>query len=452
MLRQIKINVTKFLKRILGERVFIIYHNILAHIAALYYGNPSKSMLVIAVTGTKGKTSSLNFLWHVLTAGGYKVGLISTANIKIGDKELMNWYHMTMPGRFLLQGLLRQIKNEECDIALVEATSEGIKNGRHIGLFYDIAVYTNLFPEHLASHGGSFEKYKQTKGILFDNLHKLPTKIWQDKIRGKKINQQKIIVANADTDSSDYYLSFQADKKISYGLDGGDLKAVNVVQNSKGVEFDLDNSKFTIPIIGKFNIYNALPAIAIARELGISEDKIHQGLNNCTVIPGRMEIIDEGQDFTTIVDYAHEGVSMRLALEAAVTAKRSPENKVIAVYGAEGGGRDLGKRVTMSKAAAELADYAIVTLSDPFDADPEEINKDLVAKLESFGMIYQKNIFDYIDRVDAIRKAVSLAASGDVILFASKGAEQTIMFKDRVISWDDRAEVRKAVRATLDQR
>jgi UDP-N-acetylmuramoyl-L-alanyl-D-glutamate--2,6-diaminopimelate ligase len=445
MLRQIKINVTKVLKSIFGESIFILYHKFLAHLAAIYYRNPSKEMLVIAVTGTKGKTSTLNFLWHVLTAGGYKVGLISTANIKIGDEELMNWYHMTMPGRFLLQRLLRKIKDGGCDIALVEATSEGIKNGRHIGLYYDMAVFTNLFPEHLAAHGGSFENYKKAKGILFENLHKLPAKKWYDKVTKEEINLQKTIVANSDTDSSEYFLSFIADKKISYGMDSGEHRATNVMQNSKGVSFDLADLYLSIPIIGVFNVYNALPAILIARELSVSEVNIEKGLSNCTVIPGRMELIDEGQDYTAIVDYAHEGVSMRLALEAAVAAKRTSTNKVIAVYGAEGGGRDLGKRVTMSKATAELADYAIVTLSDPFDADPEEINKDLVSKLESFGMIYNQNIFDYIDRSIAIAKAVSLAREGDVILFASKGAEQTIMFKDKIIPWDDRAEVRRAI-------
>lgn len=444
MLREFKINLTKFLKSIFGETPFLIYHKTLAYIAAWWYGYPSNSMLTIAITGTKGKTSTLNFLWHVLTTGGYKVGLVSTANIKIGDKELMNWYHMTMPGRFLLQKLLARMRDEGCDIALVEVTSEGIKNSRHIGLNYDFAVFTNIFPEHLASHGGSFEKYKQTKGVLFQNLTSQKKKIWHNK------ELQKVSVVNADNDNSEYFLQFKADKHISYGFEHGELLAKDINQNQSGIEFTLNGVRYHIPLIGVFNIYNALPAIAIAQELDISANDIIKGLENCVVIPGRMEIINEGQDFTAIVDYAHEGVSFKLALEAAQKAKKTAFNKVIAVYGAEGGGRDLSKRMTMSRAASELADYVIVTLSDPFDADPQDINDDLVQKLESFGMKSGEQVFDYIDRREGIKKAVVLAEAGDVILFASKGAEQTIIFRDKIIPWDDRVEVRSAIQNKLN--
>jgi UDP-N-acetylmuramoyl-L-alanyl-D-glutamate--2,6-diaminopimelate ligase len=176
MLRSLKITITKILKSVLGEKPFLLYHKMLANIAAWWYGYPSRDMLVVAVTGTKGKTSTLNFLWHVLTAGGYKVGLVSTANIKIGNEELMNWYHMTMPGRFLLQKLLARMRDEGCDIALVEVTSEGIKNSRQVGLAYDFAVFTNIFPEHLASHGNSFEKYRETKGSSFQESSQSKTK------------------------------------------------------------------------------------------------------------------------------------------------------------------------------------------------------------------------------------------------------------------------------------
>lgn len=444
MFRSVKITITKILKSVLGEKPFLLYHKVLAQMAAWWYGYPSRDMLVVAVTGTKGKTSTLNFLWHVLSAGGYKVGLVSTANIKIGSEELMNWYHMTMPGRFLLQKLLARMRDEGCDIALVEVTSEGIKNSRHIGLAYDFAVFTNIFPEHLASHGNSFEKYRDTKAVLFKNLAQQPQKIWHNH------TIPKVAIVNADNDSADTFLQFSTDKHITYGFEHGNLLAENIVQNAGGVEFTLNGLRYHIPLIGVFNIYNALPAIAVAQELSISPNEIVQGLEDCVVIPGRMEIINEGQDFTAIVDYAHEGVSFRLALQAAQKARRTAFNKVIAVYGAEGGGRDLSKRVTMSKAASELADYVIVTLSDPFDADPQEINDDLVAKLESFGMNKGEQVFDYIDRREGIKKAVELAQSGDVILFASKGAEQTIMFKDKIIPWDDRREVRNAIRAKLE--
>lgn len=443
MLKQIKAAIRNTIKSIFGEKVFIFYHTILAYIAGWIYGNPSSKMLVVAITGTKGKTSSLNFMWHVLTSGGYKVGLISTANIKVGSVERMNWYHMTMPGRFLLQKLLKEMADARCDIVLVEATSEGIKMNRHIGLYYDVAVFTNLHPEHLKSHGNSFEEYRNMKRKLFSNLSKLPIKRWNG------IDLPKIIIANADNPESKFFLDNVADEKYSYGEKEGQYIFSNILQNQAGVSFSVEGVFYEIPILGTFNIYNAMPAIILAKHLQIEEIKIIEGLKNCDHIPGRMELINEGQNFIALVDYAHEGVSMRLALEAAKKAKMTEGNKLIAIYGGEGGGRDISKREKMSKAVTELADYAIVTLSDPFDADPEEINKDIVKWLVKFGFKEGENIWQYVDRREAIRKAISLAGEGDVILFASKGAEQSIVFADRVEPWDDRVEVRKAIREKL---
>lgn len=439
MLRNIKRFVRLVLVKFLGEKFFIYYHYILAFLAAKYYSDPSKEMLVVAVTGTKGKTSTLNFLWHVLTEGGYKVGLISTANIKIGSQEKMNWYHMTMPGRFLLQKLLNEMLVARCDIVLVETTSEGIKMNRHLGLYYDIAVFTNLFPEHLKSHNNSFEEYKKMKGRLFENLAKLPVKRWN----GTDVD--KVSIVNLDDANGDYFLKFDATKKYSFGEKNGDYKFQEVVESASGTSFSFEENKFNIPLLGKFNIYNAMPAILLGKHLEIEMEKIIEGVKKCEVIPGRMEIINEGQDFTAIVDYAHEGTSMRLALEASQKAKKTKENKIIAVYGAEGGGREISKREHMSKAVTELADIAIVSLSDPFDTDPGLINKDIVGWLEKFGFEKDKNIYDYVDRRKAIEKAVELANSGDVILFASKGAEQSIVFKDHIEPWDDRQEVRAAI-------
>jgi UDP-N-acetylmuramoyl-L-alanyl-D-glutamate--2,6-diaminopimelate ligase len=310
---------------------------------------------------------------------------------------------------------------------------------RHLGLYYDVAVFTNIFPEHLKSHNNSFEEYKRMKGVLFENLSKLPTKRWNG------VDVEKVSIVNLDDQNGEYFLNFPAAKKYSYGEKNGDYKFQDVVESSTGTSFSFEENKFAIPLLGKFNIYNAMPAILLGKHLEIEAEKIIEGVKKCEVIPGRMEIINEGQDFTAIVDYAHEGTSLRLAMEAARNAKKTKENKLIVVYGAEGGGRETSKRETMSKAATELADIAIVTLSDPFDTDPESINQDIVGWLTKFGFEKGKNIFDFVDRRLAIAKAIELARPGDVILFASKGAEQSIVFKDRVEPWDDRVEVRKAI-------
>ena len=445
MLRKIKRLVRGMVSGVGGEGLILGYHKILAHLAANVFGNPSKKMYVVAVTGTKGKTSTLNFLWHVLTAGGYKVGLISTANIKIGDREILNWYHMTMPGRFLLQRFLWMMNRERCDIVLVEATSEGIKQNRHVGLYYDVAVLTNLFPEHLKSHNNSFDEYKQAKGILFKNLMKLSKKRWNG------IDLPKIIMVNGDDKNADYFLDFPADKKFSYGVGGENLqvdyKFSNVIENNFNVKFSVEEENYELSLPGKFNIYNAMPAILLAKNLEIDAEKIKTGLKNCTTIPGRMEQIIEGQNFACVVDYAHEAISMENAINALLPLKKTKENKLIVVFGGDGGGRE--PRTEMVRVISKLADIGIITLSDPFDTDPQKINDFLMNNAIEFGMKKNENIFETIDRRVAIRKAISLSKEGDVILFACKGAEQTIVFADRVEKWDDREEVRKALKEVV---
>ena len=349
----------KLLKKLLPEKLVLVYHYFVALFATLYYGFPSKKMIVIGVTGTKGKTSTINFIWSCLTAGGHKTGIISTANIRIGEKEFLNKYHMTMPGRFTIQKLMAQMVKNSCKFCIVETTSEGIKQSRHIGVYYDIAVFTNLSPEHLEAHGGSFEKYKQMKAKMFAALssHK---KV----IAGKEI--EKIIIANKDSEYADYFYNFKADKKIAFALKNkADYVANNIQETNTGVSFEVEKVIFKISILGKFNVYNALPAIIVCRLVGISNYLITKGLEELQTIPGRMEKIDERQNFTVIVDYAHERESITNILETANSMKKTGA-KVIILLGAEGGGRDKAKRPIMGELSAKMADYVIVSNVDPY--------------------------------------------------------------------------------------
>ena len=189
----------KILRKFLPDFVFRIYHLKLAILANIFYGFPSRKLKVIGVTGTKGKSTTSNMIWKILTDAGYKVGMTTTANIRIGDKEWINDTKMTMQGRFKLQKLIREMAKEGCDYAIIETSSEGILQYRHFGIKYQVAVFTNLMPEHIERHG-SFENYKKAKGILF-----------------KKLSGQKIIIANADDKHSDYFLSFPAKQYIKFG-------------------------------------------------------------------------------------------------------------------------------------------------------------------------------------------------------------------------------------------
>lgn len=415
------------------------YHYLVASLAALYYQYPSKKMIVIGVTGTKGKTSTANFIWSCLTAGGFKTGIISTANIRIGGKELLNPYHMTMPGRFTIQKIISQMVSGGCIYCVVETTSEGIKQYRHVGVYYDIAVFTNLSPEHLQSHGGSFEKYKKTKGKMFAALsthHKI--------IDGKSIG--KVIIANNDSPHAQYFLRFAADTKVTFGISQkADYTAENIRETHTGVEFEVSKNIFTIAILGRFNAYNALPAIIISHLAGISDDLISHGLRMLAVIPGRMEVIDEGQNFTVIVDYAHERESMTNILRTANTMK-TPDAKIIIVLGAEGGGRDKAKRPIMGELGAKMADYMIVSNVDPYDDDPKEILEDIAGAAEKFGKTRGQNLFIIEDRRVGIKKAFLLAGKNDIVLITGKGAEQSMVIDSKRIPWDDRTVVREELK------
>lgn len=429
----------KLLKKLLPEKFVLTYHYLVAIFATLYYGFPSKKMIVIGVTGTKGKTSTINFIWSCLMAGGYKTGIISTANIRIGEKEFLNKYHMTMPGRFMIQKLMAQMVKNGCKFCIVETTSEGIKQYRHVGVYYDIAVFTNLSPEHLESHGGSFEKYKQMKAKMFAALssHK---KV----IDGKRI--EKIIIANKDSEHADYFLNFKSDKKITFAINNkADYVANNIQETNTGVSFEVRKVIFKIGILGKFNVYNALPAIIICRLFDISDDLIAKGLLNLQIIPGRMEKIDQGQNFTVLVDYAHEKESITNILKTANNMKKAGA-KVIILLGAEGGGRDKAKRPIMGELAAKMADFVIVSNVDPYDDDPKQILEDIAIASEKFGKIRNQNLFVIEDRRLGIRKSLSLAKTNDIVLITGKGAEQSIVIGGKRFAWDDREVVREELK------
>lgn len=426
------------MKKLIPNKILNIYHYLIALLSAYYYLLPSRKMIVIGVTGTKGKTSTANFIWATLNQG-YKTGIISTANIRIGQEEKLNPYHMTMPGRWTIHKLMSQMVKNGCTHCVIETTSEGLKQFRHIGINYDYAVFTNLTPEHLNSHEGSFEKYKITKGKLFESLGKNKKK----KINNKLI--KKIIIANNDSDHADYYLSFPADKKITYSINNrSDIRATNINTNNDGISFTVEQHDFNSPILGEFNISNILPAIIIAKEEQVSLDKIQEGLSELKMIPGRMELIDEKQNFTVIVDYAHEKESMTKALQTA--KKIAGDQKVIVLLGAEGGGRDTTKRYEMGKIAAKLADFVVVSNVDPYNDDPEKIIEDIAVASQKYGKIKNENLFTITDRRNGIVKALQLAKTKDVVIITGKGAEQSIIINGQSSPWDDRLVVREELK------
>ena len=432
----------ELLKKILPESFILAYHYFLSVLAVFIYGFPSRKMVVIGVTGTKGKTSTANFIWACLNAGGKKTGIITTANIRIGEEESLNNYHMTMPGRFSIQKTLAKMVKAGCKFCVVETTSQGIRQYRHIGVDYDMAVFTNLTPEHISAHK-DFSEYKKMKGKMFATLAQSKVK----KIDGKRI--EKTIIVNFDSEHKDYFLDFAADKRVTYGLEGGDFVAKIMEENETGVKFQVGESIFKINILGKFNIYNTLPAIIIAKIFEIKDEAIGVGLLNLKIIPGRMEEINEGQNFKLFIDYAHEKASMTGALLAVNKIKKEEENKIIVLLGAEGGGRDKTKRFEMGEVVAKMADFVIASNVDPYNDNPREIAEDIVLTAEKFGKIRNENLFLIEDRRDGIKKAITLAKSGDIVIITGKGAEQTMIIGGKTIPWDDRSVAREELREFL---
>lgn len=437
-------NPKKLLKRLTPGWLLSAYHLALAYLAAARFGFPSKKLVVIGITGTKGKTTTANFVWAALMGAGFKTGLVGTANIRIGEREEMNKYHMTMPGPLILQKFLAEMVRAGCTHAVFEVTSEGINQWRHKGIAYDYAVFTNLTPEHLPSHGGSFDSYKAAKGKLFAEL----TRSARKKFNGREI--PKTAVINRDSPHADYFLAFPADRKMTYGLaEGADLRARDVFTTPAGAVFGADGANYILRIVGEFNVMNALPAIAIARAEGAEPESIQRGFESLDLIPGRMEKIDQGQPFTLFVDYAHEKESITAVLTTGQALAKNTGGKVIILLGAEGGGRDPAKRPIMGEISAKLADIAVVSNVDPYEDDPLPIAEDIARAAEKAGMQRDRNLFVILDRREGIRQALSAAKPGDVVLITGKGAEQSIVIGGVSSPWDDRTVVKEELAKIL---
>lgn len=407
-------------KKILPSFVLDRYHMAWAVVGNLIYKNPSKELIVIGVTGTKGKSTTCNMLWQILTEAGHKTGMTTTANFRIGDEEWLNNTKMTMQGRLRLQKLLRRMVDSGCEYAIVETSSEGILQHRHWGIQYQVAVFTNLSPEHLDRHG-SFENYKHAKGELFKNL------------TGKSV-----IVANLDDKHVNYFLKFPAYKHVTFGFNRrADIQAFRPETNRKGSYLLVDDHPIQVPLLGDFNQYNALAALATARSLNISWDAITQGLKKFTYMPGRMEEIQSDKGFSVFVDYAHTVDSLEMVFKNVKPLGK----RLIAVFGATGGGRDTGKRPKFAQMASNYADIIIVTDEDPYSEDPEKIIDDVYAGVDQARV----KSYKVIDRGDAIRKAISLAQEGDIITVTGKGSEPVMATKQGLVPWDDREVVREAL-------
>ncbi len=414
------------------------YHGAVATLASYYFGHPSKKLIVIGVTGTKGKTTATNLIAAIIQESGRKVGYASTATYSVGDSVHLNTFKMsTMSGWQLQKWLSLMVKNK-CGYAVLEMTSEGLAQNRHQNIYFDVAVFTNLSPEHLDSHG-SFENYQKAKAILFKSLSLHPLTPEKLKINPKI---QKIIVANLDSKYGQYYLNFKADKRVSYAIanSSANLKAEYIEMSFYGIKYKVGEYQFSLNLKGRFDVYNSLAAIAVASALGIDMDTASEALSRVPVVPGRMEVITT-QPFTVIVDYAHEPTGMQQLYE---TVKSWQNNRIIQVLGPTGGGRDMANKIQLGKLAGKNVDIVIITTDDPYNDDPAKLSEIMCQGVLEAGKTMNENLFIILDRRHAINKALSLGKPGDLILITGKGSEQKMAIaNNKMIDWDDRAIARQ---------
>lgn len=393
-----------------------MYHWILSFVSAIVFHFPSRKIFIIGITGTKGKTSTTEIISAILEEAGYKTALASSLRFKIGKESQKNEYKMTMPGRFFTQEFLRKAVNAKCDYAIMEITSEGIRQHRHKFIDFDSLIFTNLRPEHIESHG-SFENYRETKIKLFRELKKSRKRI-------------TTIIVNEDDENADYFYRFHADTKIKYGL----KNLSNYFLDIDGLIFTIDNTEIKSKLSGIFNLYNLLAGITFAKTQKIDSRIIKSAIEKFSGIEGRMENIDCGQDFKVIVDYAHTPDSLEKVYETYQGSRK------ICVLGSAGGGRDKWKRPEMGKIASKHCDKIILTNEDPYDEDPQEIINNIAEGIN-------KDCEIIIDRREAIARAIKNAGTGDTVIITGKGAEPWMMLANgEKLAWDDREIAREELK------
>lgn len=414
------------------------YHASVSWLGSVLAGRPSEAMRVVGVTGTKGKSTTLFLAYHILTSLGKKVGVSSSIYFSDGTGLTKNDLRNSMPGRFTLHNLMKQAKDNGCEIFLVEVTSEGLAQNRHIGIHFDLAAFTNLYPEHLESHGG-FEAYKQAKGKLFESLADARVKT----IRGQEIS--KCTVVNHDDEHHPYYQHQGLHDIVSIGIESeADITATITSSDQSSVDFELIKGEHRhsahLPLVGEFNVINALLALAIGEWAGCEMSAMVETLATTKGVPGRMNVLPGNP--TVVVDYAHIPVALEKVYGTVREHVAKPKAKTIAVLGSCGGGRDNWKRGPMGKIAATMNDIVIITDEDPYDEDPQEIIDTVFAGVTQAGKTEGKNAFRVLSRRDAFQKSLELAGPDDVIIITGKGSENSIIRANgRREAWNDTEQI-----------
>lgn len=395
-------------------------HGVKALYANIRYGFPSRSMKVIGITGTDGKTTTTELIYHILTVAGKKVSMISTVKAMINGKEYDTGFHVTTPTSSLLQKFFSIAKAGGSEFMVLEVTSHALDQKRVSGVKFDVGLITNISHEHLDYHK-TFEEYVKAKAKL--------------------LNKTRVSILNIDDKNFEVLKNYSSGKIVTFGLKKADVTP--------------QNATYETTLIGEFNTYNILASIAVARVFGVDEESIKKGIKTFKGIQGRMEEVKTDKNFKIIIDFAHKPNALESALK---TLKAITENRLIVLFGSAGL-RDRDKRPMMGKIAGKFADIAVITAEDPRTEDVREIIDAIARGAKSEGMIEKKRkkekkntidqnkvFYKIPDRQEAINFAIrDLAQKGDIILLAGKGHEKSMCYGKTEYPWDEFKAVKKAI-------
>ena len=392
-------------------------------IGAKFYGNPTEKLKLIGVTGTNGKTTTTYLIRSILQQADKSVGLVGTISYEIGNIKIES--SRTTPESLDLQRIFREMVDQHADYGVMEVSSHSLEFGRVDQCLFQIGVFTNLSQDHLDFHK-NFENYRKAKEKLF--------------YKTKKAN-----IINIDDEHGRIICNNIKNLNIpliTYGIDNkADIMAKDIIINDSGIEYKLVTPDYEIvirsSIPGKFSVYNTLAAASAAYAEGIDKEAISRGIENLKFVPGRSEVLDIDKPYRIIIDYAHAPDGLENILKA---IRNYAKGRIITVFGC-GGDRDKAKRPIMGKIAGELSDYVVITSDNPRSEDPNEI----IAQIEE-GI--KTTSCDYIcieNRKNAIRHAMMIAKSSDIVLLAGKGHETYQVLKDKVIDFDERVVVKELI-------
>ncbi|MFQ6015799.1 MAG: UDP-N-acetylmuramoyl-L-alanyl-D-glutamate--2,6-diaminopimelate ligase [Anaerolineae bacterium] len=408
----------------------------LAHLAAVWHGFPARKLKVIGVTGTDGKTTTVELIRAILEAAGHRTGLIDTVKAVIGQEVYDTGFHTTTPDAPDVQRFLAQMVEADTEYVVLEATSHGLSQHRVTAVDFDLGVITNITHEHLDYHG-TFEEYREAKARLFRSLS----------TSFRKPGVPKVAVLNADDPSLPYLQTIPADQRWTYGLNNpADVSARGLLPTSSGTRFQVvtPRGSFLVetPLLGQFNLYNILAAVTVGLSQGISEGAMQEGIRRVKGVVGRMERVEMGQDFTVIVDFAHTPNALEQVLE---TVRSLTAGRVIVVFGCAGL-RDRTKRPMMGEIAGRLADRVVITAEDPRTESLDEIMGQIVVGCEKVGRVEGEDYWRIGDREEAIAYAIRMAQPGDLVIVTGKGHERTMCFGTTEYPWSDHEAVVKGLR------